>query len=62
MPIVKSKEDLRFKQKILLDRKLQVDSKNGVKVKLQAKTDQVMVPQKWQTFEKNLFYPKRASP
>jgi len=46
--------------KISLDRKLQADSKNGVQIEIQAKTDQVMGPQKVLIFEKNLFYPKLA--
>jgi len=47
---------------ISLDRKFQVDSKNGVKVEIQANTDQVIGPQKWLTFEKNLFHTQRACP
>jgi len=36
--------------KISLDRTFQSYSKNGVKVEIQAKTDQVMGPQKGQIF------------
>ena len=57
---MKLTEDLRFLKKIPLDRKFQADSKNGVQIENQAKTDQVMGPQKGLIFEKNLFYPKFA--
>jgi len=48
------------RKKISLERKFQADSKNGVKVEIQAKTDKVMGLQKGLIFEKNLFYPKLA--
>ena len=49
-------------KKISLYKKLQADSKNGVQIEIQAKTGQVMGPQKVLSFEKNLFYPKLACP
>ena len=53
--IVRLTDDLRLKKKILLDRKLQADSKNGVQIEYQAKNDQVMGPQKGLIFEKTCF-------
>jgi len=38
-----------------LDRKLQADSKSGVKIENQAKNFEFMSSHKRQTFEKNLF-------